>query len=193
MVDPDILATIADLPVDLLTKTVIKEEGQRGLNQANIILALTPLLWPALQVGKITNALRVAHFLGQCAEESWQFSQLLEAGTGEEYEGRANLGNTRPGDGPLFKGRGIIQLTGRANYTLFSGYLDLPLDTQPDLAAQPAVALRVAVMYWTHHGLNVSADNDDLEQITRAINGGTNGLTERGQGVARVLAAMGWS
>ena len=193
MVDPDILATIADLPVDLLTKPVIKEEGQRGLNQANIILALTPLLWPALQVGKITNALRVAHFLGQCAEEGWQFSQLLEAGTGEEYEGRANLGNTRPGDGPLFKGRGIIQLTGRANYTLFSGYLDLPLDTQPDLAAQPAVALRVAVMYWTHHGLNVSADNDDLEQITRAINGGTNGLTERGQGVARALAAMGWS
>lgn len=190
--DP-ILATIADLPADLLVKTAIKEQGVRGLNQTNIINALTPLLWPALQEGKINNALRVAHFLGQAAEESWQFSQLVEEASGAAYEGRHDLGNVNPGDGVKFKGRGIFQLTGRKNYVLYGGYLNLPLEAQPELAAEPAVALRVAVAYWAHHGLNVSADNDDLQQITRAINGGSNGLTERSQGVSRALSALGWT
>jgi len=189
----DILATLTELPAGLLKAVAIKESGNRGMLQASIIDALEPLLWPALQVGKITNALRVAHFLGQMTTESWQFSQLTEQASGAAYEGRHDLGNVHPGDGVLFKGRGIIQLTGRANYYKFGQLIGVDLVAHPEQAADPGNALKVAVEYWTLHGLNVSADNDDITQITRRINGGLNGLGDRRAGYQRALDALGWS
>lgn len=189
----DILAELTGLPPNILMLTAIKEGGSRGARQAAITQLLEPLLWPALQVGKITNALRVAHFLGQAAEESWQFSQLVEEASGSAYEGRKDLGNVNKGDGVLFKGRGIFQLTGRANYRIFGQRLNLDFEGHPDLAADPGNSLRTAVEYWTLHALNVSADNDDCEQITRRINGGTLGLAERQAGVNKALSVLGWN
>lgn len=189
----DILTELTGLPPNILTKTAIKEAGSRGARQAAIIQALEPLLWPALQTGKITNALRVAHFLGQAAEESWQFSQLVEAASGSAYEGRKDLGNVSPGDGVRYKGRGIFELTGLSNYRIYGKTLSIDLVGNPALAEDPGTSLRIAVAYWTLHALNVSADNDDCAQITRRINGGSNGLAERQAGVDRALGALGWS
>src|SRR5262249_29220696 len=93
-----------------------------------------------------------------------------------------DLGNTEPGDGKRFKGRGPIQLTGRANYKRFGDLLAVDLVADPARAAMPDVAFRVAGLYWSKKGLNELADlatDDSFKEITRRINGGTNGLAER--------------
>lgn len=99
------------------------------------------------------------------------------------YGGR--LGNVQPGDGAKFIGRGLTQLTGRANYSAAAQALDLPLLDDPDLAATPAVAALIAGWFWDSRGLNALADRDDIEGITRKINGGTIGLAERKALVAK--------
>lgn len=135
----------------------------------------------------INTPLRVAHFMAQCAHESNNFRNMIEIGNEayfERYEGRASLGNTQKGDGARYKGRGIIQLTGRANYTTYGQALGLDLVNNPDLAAQPENGVKIACEYWkrtTRNGvtMNQLADRDDLEAITRRINGGLNGLEDR--------------
>lgn len=131
----------------------------------------------------ITTPARVAAFLAQLAHESCGF-QFLEEIWGptdvqRRYEGRKDLGNTVKGDGYRYRGRGWIQLTGRANYQQYGFKLGLPLAEQPDLAARPDVAARVAARYWQDRGLNALADAGDFEAITRKINGGLNGWEDR--------------
>jgi hypothetical protein len=104
---------------------------------------------------------------------------MQEYASGKEYEGRKNLGNVQPGDGVRFKGRGIFQLTGRANYKAMGPKLNLDLIANPEKAADPAVATQVACEYWRSHGLNALADKNDIVGITKKINGGTNGLPSR--------------
>jgi len=99
------------------------------------------------------------------------------------YGGR--LGNTQPGDGWRFRGRGLIQLTGRANYAAFEAAGGGPVTTDPDLLAGPPTAALAASWYWAARAINRLADADHLEGVTRAINGGTNGIADR----ARWLAA----
>jgi len=123
--------------------------------------------------------LRKAHLVAQLAHESDRFRALEEYASGAAYEGRADLGNTEPGDGKRYKGRGVIQLTGRANYRRAGEYLGLDLERQPDLAALPAVAYMTAAFYWLDRGINAKADRDDLRGVTKLINGGTNGLRDR--------------
>ena len=149
--------------------------------QANrqIVAGLVPYLNQYLPQYGITSLLRMDHFFGQAAEESAGFRTLVEYASGREYEGRDDLGNTEDGDGPLFKGRGIFQLTGRANYGTMSKILNVDLLDNPDLAATPEIAVRVACEYWKTHNLNALADQDDLEGITRRINGGANGINDR--------------
>jgi putative chitinase len=127
----------------------------------------------------IDTLLRLDHFLGQGAEETAGFRTLTEYASGREYEGRHDLGNIQAGDGERFKGRGIFQITGRANYTTMSHVLGVDLVNNPQLAASPEIAVRTACEYWKSHGLAALADNDDLEGITRRINGGTNGINDR--------------
>ena len=91
----------------------------------------------------------------------------------------ARLGNTQPGDGKRFKGRGPIQLTGRANYRVFGDALGLDLVANPALAATKEVAFRIAGLYWRKRGLNALADRQDFRRITKLINGGFNGLIDR--------------
>jgi hypothetical protein len=105
------------------------------------------------QFGIATQAQQAA-FLAEVAQETIGFTHLTEQGSGRKYEGRKDLGNTQAGDGPRFKGRGFLQLTGRANYEQASKDLfgDTRLVTNPDLVAtDPEVAALTAAWYWTHH------------------------------------------
>jgi putative chitinase len=138
-------------------------------------------------VYQVNTPSRIAHFLAQCAHESGGFRYAQELG-GAAYFKRLyednrrlaeKLGNTQPGDGARYHGRGIIQLTGRYNYRVFGAALGLDLESTPDLAAQPEIGARIALEYWKQKGLNALADADDIVEITRRINGGQNGLADR--------------
>jgi len=125
------------------------------------------------------NPAREAHFLAQIAHESGGFRYVRELASGEAYEGRADLGNTEPGDGVRYKGRGLIQITGRANYKDCGDALGLDLLAEPELLERSDLACRSAGWYWQEHALNELADRGDIRSITRKINGGYNGLSDR--------------
>lgn len=149
-----------------------------------------PFLQKAMEEFEINTYLREASFLAQIAHESGEFRWMEELASGHAYEGRKDLGNVRPGDGKRYKGRGVIQLTGRANYQKYGKMLNLPLEEQPELAATPVVAFRVAALFWKSHGLNEMADNRRFNEITRRINGGFNGLEDRKRYYERALLAL---
>jgi putative chitinase len=130
----------------------------------------------------LDSGLRLAHFMGQCAHESGGFRYMEELGGPSyfaRYDGRADLGNTHPGDGARYHGRGPIQLTGRANYTAYGEALGLDFINHPEQVAKPAIGLLVAARYWSVKKLNALADADDILTITKRINGGKNGLDDR--------------
>jgi putative chitinase len=113
----------------------------------------------------INTALREAHFWAQAAHETGGFKYMFEiwgpTDVQKRYEGRKDLGNTEAGDGFKYRGRGIFQLTGRANYKKYGDLLLLDLIGNPDLAADPEIALRVACEYWRSRKINDCADKDD--------------------------------
>lgn len=141
--------------------------------------AYLPFIQQAMQEFEITSYLREAAFLAQLAHESGELRYMEEIASGSAYEGRKDLGNTQPGDGKRYKGRGPIQLTGRANYTKYGGLLGLDLVNNPTIAATPEVGFRIAGQFWKLNGLNALADQQDIRQITKRINGGYNGLDDR--------------
>ncbi|SRR6266851_5468236 len=161
-----------------------------------LALFLEPLNAAMEEFGIDTPA-RQAAFLAQAAHESGELRYVLEGATGEAYERNVHLGNVRPGDGPRFKGRGLIQVTGRKNYQLCGAALGLDLLEHPELLEEPVAACRSAAWFWrvgaglnlghaAHaHGikdncdLNLLADAGDFEGITLAINGGLNGQADR--------------
>ncbi|NJO16601.1 MAG: glycoside hydrolase family 19 protein [Thioploca sp.] len=144
----------------------------------NIKKYLTPINY-TLKKYEINTPLRVAHFLAQLAHESGSLNYVREIANGTAYEGRKDLGNTEPGDGPRFKGRGLIQLTGRANYKKYGDSINADLVSNPENLENPDLATDVAGWFWNERKLNPLADQDDIEGITRKINGGTNGLKDR--------------
>jgi putative chitinase len=97
---------------------------------------------------------------------------------GGEY-GKKNLGNTEPGDGYAYRGRGLIQLTGRANYKKASDSIGVDLIANPDLVATPEYAAMTAGWFWSANGLNALADAKDILGMTKKVNGGTIGLDHR--------------
>jgi len=125
------------------------------------------------------NGIREAAFLAQIAHESGELRYVEELATGEAYEGRDDLGNLYTGDGIKYKGRGLIQLTGRSNYAECGEALGLDLIACPELLEEPANACRSAAWFWQTHGLNELADKHDFLRITRIINGGLNGYADR--------------
>lgn len=129
----------------------------------------------------ITTILRARHFIAQIAHESGSFHYVQELASGEAYEGRKDLGNIYTGDGVKFKGRGLIQITGRDNYRQLSNSLfgNSILLNKPEILETPKFAVESACWFWQTHGLNELADADNIELITRRINGGLNGLKER--------------
>lgn len=134
---------------------------------------------------RINTPLRVSHFLAQVAHESGAGRWLSEiwgpTPAQRRYEGRKDLGNTEPGDGYRFRGRGAIQLTGRSNYTEYSRdvYGDMRAVDRPGMVAELPDAALAAGWFWWQNGLNALADRDSLELVTRGVNGGLNGLADR--------------
>ena len=139
-----------------------------------------------------------AHFLAQACHESDHFKTTKEYASGKAYEGREDLGNKNPGDGVRYKGRGIFQTTGRANYLqlgIKKGQRDLFINT-PELLEQPEYAVWSACEYWKTRGLNDAANHPDTDMLTKkyrkqiisvppieyisiTVNGGYNGIDER--------------
>ncbi len=139
--------------------------------------------------GVMDSPLRLAHLMAQLIHESGSFRYMEEIASGAAYESRDDLGNTQPGDGIRYKGRGPIQITGRANYRYFGDKVGIAIEQNPALAASPSIGLHLALEYWKDRRLNILADSDDVVGITRRINGGVNGLADRKAHLAKV---KGW-
>jgi putative chitinase len=133
----------------------------------------------AMREFAITSQARGAAFLAQVLHESGRLRYFEEIANGSAYEGRRDLGNTHPGDGRRYKGRGPIQLTGRSNYRWAGHALGIPLEDQPLLAAKHDIGWRIAGLYWRSRGLNGLADHGEFRTITQRINGGQNGAADR--------------
>lgn len=171
----------------------------------------------------IDNPLRICHFLAQLSHESAGFTVIQENlyysekgllknfgryfkdGLEKKYAGKPKLiasrvyanrmgnGAEDTGDGWKYRGRGFIQLTGRANYEKYSKIIfgDSRLLENPDLALDYLVASKIACEFWNDKNLNALADKDNALAITKLINGGTNGLEHRKQLTEKAKAALG--
>jgi len=167
----------------------------------------------------LTTRLRIQHFLAQCLHETAGLTRSVESlnysaerlmvvwplrfpslesaqacahmpeQIAERVYGR-RMGNIQPGDGWRFRGRGLLQLTGRTSYAMAGVGLGLPLVEQPELVIDEAHALEVAGWVWKSKGCNVFADDDDLTRVTRQINGGFNGIASRRNWLSDVLPAL---
>ncbi len=160
------------------------------------IAELAPALARTMARYDIDSPLRQAHFLAQIGHESGQLRYREEIASGAQYEGRRSLGNVQPGDGRRFKGRGLIQLTGRANYQQYDSARNLggTLLVDPGrVASDPDLCVDVAGWFWHTRKINALADRDDLRAVTRRINGGTRGLTERQALLRRAKTVLGIS
>lgn len=150
-----------------------------------------PHLVEAMGEFEIDTPLRQAAFLAQIAHESGSLKYVREIASGDAYEGRADLGNTEAGDGVRFKGRGLIQITGRANYRDCGEALGLDLLATPSALEQPANACRSAAWFWNSRKLNPLADREDFRGITKKINGGYNGWDDRVKYYERAKEVLG--
>jgi putative chitinase len=162
---------------------------------------LLPGFIAGLQQAQCTTENRIAQFIAQTGHESCGLLYRRELADGWAYEGRADLGNTRPGDGPRYRGAGYLQITGRENFGQVSawahanGLVASPtwfVDNPEDLASEAFAAVGAA-WYWTiARDLNTPADVEDHETCCRLINGGLNGYQDRlnRYAVARPLAAQ---
>lgn len=131
---------------------------------------------------EINTPLRLCHLVGQAAVESDRFRTLQEYGGASyfaRYDGRRDLGNLQPDDGARFHGRGLLQITGRHNYDRYGAKLGLDLTNHPEMAASADTGTRICLVYWSDHDINDDADRDDTKAVTKQINGGLNGYSER--------------
>ena len=111
--------------------------------------------------------------------------------SGWDYEGRGDLGNSQPGDGPRFKGGGYIQLTGRANYQHFADFIKDPAVMQGVDYVAEHYPFSSAGFWWQSNQLNQLCDlNPSVKEVTLRVNGGTNGLADRQMYYQRCLAAI---
>ena len=164
---------------------------------ARLAQYLNPLNEAMAEFG-IDTYLRAAAFLAQIGHESGGLVWLQERWGPTEAQKRCErpsrlaqrLGNTQPGDGARFRGRGPIQITGRANYLRYGTLLGIDLVNAPERAAQPDVGFRIAGMYWQRNGLNDLADLGEFDQITQRIDGGQNGQADRQRLYALALSVL---
>jgi hypothetical protein len=139
--------------------------------------------WPGLRAALIeygiTQPAAIVAAIATIRVEAPTFEPIHEYGGPDHwarYEGRHDLGNTEPGDGVRYHGRGFIQLTGRANYRAYAAALGLPLEAEPDLAFEPGVAARIFARYFSDHAVHLAAQAGDWTGVRQRVNGGTNGL-----------------
>lgn len=185
-----------------------RPHNTRGAEQEKILFLLAAYLDPVLARWGIDTPLRKAHFLGQTSVESRDYTSMFEDRNdhrpvaGKRYEGKRVLGNTHPGDGAKYIGRGMLQLTGRYNYEKVGGALDrwhvehdqpaagdepgpmcltrrLDLGNHPERASEFPAAIETACQYWVMRNINRWADKDDPIGVTHAINTRLLALGER--------------
>jgi putative chitinase len=180
------------LPIDgkVMFEVAPRFSGKMAERQAEIIKEAGQVLQATLEAYEIHTRLRIAHFLGQICHESAGFRTTEEFASGAAYEGRKDLGNVKKGDGRRYKGRGLLQLTGRANYAEYGKALGVVLENNPTMAAEPALSLRIACEYWKRRKLNADCDRDDIRATTRKINGGLNDLEDRSNYIRKAKEAL---
>ncbi|MCF6762853.1 glycoside hydrolase family 19 protein, partial [Pseudomonas fragi] len=153
-----------------------------------------PVLNAAMGHYQIVGAKRVAAFIAQIGHESGQLKYVKEiwgpTAAQARYEGRKDLGNTVAGDGAKYRGRGLIQITGRANYMACGEGLGLDLIKQPELLEKPQHACMSAAWFWATKGLSTLADAGQFDKITQRINGGQNGAADRQALYVRALKVL---
>jgi putative chitinase len=153
-----------------------------------------PPITAAMAGYEINTKFRQSAFLAQVAHESGGFKYVREmwgpTAAQSKYEGRTDLGNTQPGDGYRYRGRGLIQITGRDNYAACGEALRLALTEVPELLEEPKHAADSAGWFWESHKLNELADQQLFSAITRRVNGGLNGQEERIALYHRALAVL---
>ncbi len=176
--------------LDVLHSIMPRFSGANHSKQARIVEAISGTMQETLAKYEINTALRVAHFLAQIAHESAGFRTTEEFASGAAYEGRRDLGNIQPGDGRRYKGRGLLQLTGRANYRALGPKIGMDLEGNPELAAEPVTSLIIACEYWKDRKINRHCDRDDLIRVTKAVNGGLNGLEDRRRYLGKAKTAL---
>lgn len=166
-----------------ITEQQLRQIMPQARSRAAVFL---PHLNAAMARRGINSPRRVAAFLAQIGHESGQLLYVRELASGAAYDTGTlaeRLGNTpaADGDGQRYRGRGLIQITGRSNYRSASLALfgDERLLQQPELLEQPEWAAESAAWFWESKGLNTLADARDFNRITRRINGGLNGLADR--------------
>lgn len=145
-------------------------------------LYLPHLVW-GMGRYEITTLARQACFLATIGHESGGLKHAVEIWGPTEaqarYEGRADLGNTKRGDGSKYRGRGLIQITGRANYAKAAAALSVDVLHDPAQLAEPQLAAVSACWWWQAHGCNELADGKGMTAVTLRVNGGLNGLSDR--------------
>jgi predicted chitinase len=161
-------------PVPRTTHATAKPAAYKPITGSTLETALHNF---AVKMG--ITGIELAAFMGQTAHESNNFKTTKEYASGEEYEGRRDLGNTQPGDGPRYKGRGFIQLTGRYNYAKAGKDLGIDLINHPELAERPDVAAKVTWWYWKNKVRPNVRNFGDVRQVTKTINPALRGLDQR--------------
>ena len=163
-------------------------------NAGQVAGFFVPVLNTAMNRYQIVGTKRVAAFIAQIGHESGQLKYVKEiwgpTAAQAKYEGRKDLGNTVAGDGSKYRGRGLIQITGRANYMACGEGLGLDLIKQPELLEKPQHACMSAAWFWATRGLNTLADAGQFDKITQRINGGQNGAADRQALYARALKVL---
>lgn len=160
---------------------VLLKQCMPDATKENILKFVTPLNMCMVRY-EINTPRREAAFLAQIAHESGSLRYVEEIASGEAYEGRKDLGNTEPGDGKRFKGRGLIQITGRFNYEALSAALNYDFVKEPEKLELPGAASLSAGWFWHLKDLNRLADIDAFEKISARING-INKVTKKPNGM----------
>lgn len=149
-----------------------------------------PVLPDFMTLTHITTPLRIAAFLATIGHESGRLLYTEELAKGEKYEGREDLGNVYEGDGRRYKGRGLIQLTGRYNYEQLSIDYGEDFINYPEKLSEPFFAVMSACWFWEKKNLNALADEGRFRDLTRKVNGGLNGWEDRLQIYNRCLLIL---
>jgi len=165
---------------------------------SGLSIAMTERWYSVVEAAMFERAIvsppRAAMFIAQAGHESMGFVHTAEiwgpTAAQRGYEGRKDLGNTQPGDGSRFRGRGLIQITGRSNYEAVSEALGVDFVGAPSLLQQDGYAAQSAAWWWAAHGCNELADTGDVAAVTRRINGGLNGLADRQRRYGIALEAL---
>ncbi len=187
--DATMLALLQGLPPGPTAQKLALVLPRAALSR--VAMYFEPLKAAMVKFG-ITTPLQMAHFIAQVGHESGSLLYSEELASGSAYEGRKDLGNTETGDGVRFKGRGLIQLTGRLNYTAFKKFSGVDcIDDVHCLSKDPMLSAEAAAWFWVDRGLPALAERDDVRAVTKRINGGFNGLDDRVLNLFRAKAVLG--